>query len=133
MIFLRGNWCSLCTAQLQEVGDRADRLSVQGVAVRFISNQSVEQSRELTEKLQLRADFELMFDRELRMAKGLEIEGMNVAPLGINDYPRDAAMATVVALNEGGLVIFGDETDNYRVRPHPDTFLDAFDESLFLS
>ncbi|MGD1868958.1 MAG: hypothetical protein ACFB0F_05475 [Neomegalonema sp.] len=42
-------------------------------------------------------------------------------------YPADTVMATVVALDANGNVIFGDETDNYRVRPHPDTFLHVFE------
>ena len=42
-------------------------------------------------------------------------------------YPNDTVMATVIALDEQGNVIFGDETDNYRRRPHPDTFLGVFE------
>ena len=42
-------------------------------------------------------------------------------------YPDDTVMATVIALDEAGKVIFGDETDNYRVRPHPDTFIHVFE------
>ena len=45
-------------------------------------------------------------------------------------YPPDTVMATVIALDENGVVLFGDETDNYRVRPHPGMFLQVFDKSL---
>ena len=127
LVFFRGNWCPLCTAQLKEIWARADRLSALGVTVRFISNQAPEKSRELTGKLELSGDFEILFDRELRAAKGLAIEDIDGAPLGIVGYPRDTVMATVIALDQKGRVIFGDETDNYRVRPHPDIFLKVFE------
>ena len=41
-------------------------------------------------------------------------------------YPADTVMATAIALDAEGKVLFGDETDNYRVRPHPDTFMNVF-------
>ena len=127
IVFFRGNWCPLCTAQLKEIRHRADRISSLGVAVRFISNQSVEKSRELTKKLYLPNNFEILYDRDLRAAKGLAIEDIDGTPLGIVGFPRDTVMATVIALDQEGRVIFGDQTDNYRVRPHPDSFLNVFD------
>ena len=44
-------------------------------------------------------------------------------------FPVDTVMATVIALDEDGHVLFGDETDNYRLRPHPDTFLHVFEDA----
>ena len=127
IVFFRANWCPLCMAQLKEIVDRASQLSALGVQVRFVSNQSVEHSTELAQKLDLPSDFQILFDRDLRAAKRLEIQDEGGTPMGMVGYPRDTVMATVIALDEEGRVIFGDESDNYRVRPHPDTFMDVFE------
>ena len=123
VVFFRGNWCPLCMAQLRELRKRADRLAAASVQVKFVSNQNVEKSKELAGRLDLPGNFEVLHDRDLRAARKLSIEDVGGTPPGLRDYPADTVMATVIALDAKGRVVFGDETDNYRVRPHPDKFL----------
>jgi len=127
LVFFRGNWCPLCMAQFKEIRDRADRLAKAGVQVKFISNQSAEKSHELDKKMSLPSHFQMLVDKNLSAAKGLSIEDMGGTPFGLPGYPKDTVMATVIALDAGGAVLFGDETDNYRVRPRPDTFFHVFE------
>ena len=127
IVFFRGNWCPLCMAQLRELRVRADRLAAASVQVRFVSNQSVEKSRQLARTLNLPDHFDILHDRDLRAARALAIADVGGTPPGMRDYPADTVMATVIALDAGGSVIFGDETDNYRVRPHPDDFIPVFE------
>ena len=126
IVFFRANWCPFCMNQLKEVLAKADRLAKSAVKVKFISNQGIANSTRLAEKLNLPADFEILQDEDLRAAKDLGVADIGGAPAGMPGYPADTVMATVIALDEKGTVLFGDETDNYRVRPHPDTFLDVF-------
>ncbi len=128
LVFFRANWCPLCMAQLKEIRDRATRLQRAGVQVKFVSNQGIEHSKQLVEKLELPNNFEILQDDHLKAARALHIEDIGGAPVGMGDFPSDTVMATVIALDEQGNVIFGDETDNYRVRPHPDSFLQVFDD-----
>ena len=121
LVFYRANWCALCMGQLNEVRARAD--SLKDVSVKFISNQSAEHSRQLADKLDLPNHMELLMDPDLEAAKALGIADLGGTPLGMKGYPADTIMATVIALDEQGRVIFGNETDNYRVRPHPDAFM----------
>jgi len=127
LVFFRANWCPFCMNQLKEVKKSAERLKRQGVEVKFISNQGLENSRELAKKLDLPGHFEILQDEGLKAARALEIEDIDGSPVGMKGFPKDTVMATVIALDEEGRVLFGDETDNYRRRPHPDTFLDVFD------
>lgn len=127
LVFFRGNWCPLCMAQLRELTVRADQLAAVDVQVRFISNQGVARSRELAATLELPDHFEVLDDRKLAAAERLGIADIGGTPPGLKDYPADTVMATVIALDAEGCVIFGDQTDNYRVRPHPDVFLPVFD------
>lgn len=127
IVFFRANWCPFCMNQLKEVLAQADRIAKAGVKVKFISNQGMERNSELAKKLNLPSHFEILQDEDLSAAKALGIEDIGGAPVGMSGYPADTVMATVIALDATGKVIFGDETDNYRVRPHPDTFLHVFE------
>ena len=82
----------------------------------------------MAKKLALPTSFEILQDDDLRAAKALGIADIGGSPAGMSGYPADTVMATVIGLDENGKVIFGDETDNYRVRPHPDTFLHVFEK-----
>ncbi len=46
-------------------------------------------------------------------------------------YDSDTVLPTVIITDEKGKIIFVDLTDNYRVRPEPETFLQIIDESIF--
>ena len=127
IVFFRANWCPFCMNQLKEVRAHALRLKKAGVKVKFVSNQGVEHSLALTKQLDLPEHFEVLQDTGLRAARTLGIEDIGGSPAGMNNYPDDTVMATVIALDKDGKVSFGDETDNYRVRPHPDTFLHVFE------
>ena len=126
LVFFRANWCPFCMNQLKEVLKYADELKTLGVNVKFVSNQGASHSKKLAAKLNMPAHFEVLQDDDLAAAKTLGIEDMGGAPAGMPGYPSDTVMATVVALDNNTKVIFGDETDNYRVRPHPDTFISVF-------
>ena len=129
LVFFRANWCPFCMNQLKEVADNADRLAKNGVKVKFISNQGIDNSKKLADQMNLPTHFEILQDEGLKAAKVLGIADIGGAPSGMPGFPKDTVMATVIALDETGAVMFGDETDNYRMRPHPDTFLHVFDAS----
>ena len=128
IVFFRANWCPFCMNQLKEVIAKADRLQKSGTKVKFISNQGLKNSANLAKKLALPANFEILQDNDLRAAKILGTADIGGSPAGMPGYPDDTVMATVIGLDDSGKVIFGDETDNYRVRPHPDTFLHIFEK-----
>ncbi|SCZ69264.1 Peroxiredoxin [Epibacterium ulvae] len=127
LVFFRANWCPFCMNQLKEVKEKADQLAKAGVKVKFISNQGVKNSTKLAKDLDLPAHFEILQDNNLAAAKALGIDDIGGAPSGMPGYPVDTVKATVIGLDEEGKVIFGDETDNYRMRPHPETFLHVFE------
>ncbi|TDF39269.1 redoxin domain-containing protein [Alteromonadaceae bacterium M269] len=129
MVFFRANWCPFCMNQLKEVLNRAAELKKNNVQVKFISNQGVGLSSELAKSLDLPEHFEILQDDELKAAKALGIADIGGTPAGMSAYPADTVMATVITLDEKGFVTFGDETDNYRVRPHPDVFMPVLEKS----
>jgi hypothetical protein len=53
--------------------------------------------------------------------------------MGMMGYESDTVMPTAVLTDASGTVIFADLTDNYRVRPEPQIFLDILDKHLATS
>lgn len=123
-MFIRGNWCPLCMAQVHEVAAQYRVLEARGAEVFLISPQPERQ----TQKLSKRFDAPIRFcvDKDKRIAKRLGIEHIGGVPFGIpGGYATDSVLPTVVITDRNRKIIFADMTDNYRVRPEVSTFLEA--------
>jgi len=128
LVFYRGNWCPLCTAQVQEMADHYQQLSERGYQVLMISPQSEEE----TAKIARRFDVPMLFceDRDGDVAKQLGIFHERALPYGMEKmgYSADAVFPTVVITDKNHKIIWLDQTDNYRVRPEPQDFIRVIDE-----
>lgn len=123
-MFYRGNWCPLCMAQIKEVAERYRELTEYGVDVALVSPQSHDNTRTLANRFQV--PFHFLVDVEGRAATILDILSLDGTPWGMGalGYESDTVLPTVIMTNAAGEVIFADLTDNYRVRPEPDMFID---------
>ncbi|GAB4195799.1 MAG: hypothetical protein Tsb002_28600 [Wenzhouxiangellaceae bacterium] len=124
LLFYRGNWCPLCMAQIQEIAGHWRQLHALGVEVALISPQPQGHS----EKLAQRFDVPLRFfsDPNNRAAERLGIAAPGTLPLGMElwGYGADAVLPTVIVVDENGHIIKAHQTDNYRLRPEPDYFIE---------
>ena len=125
ILFYRGNWCPLCMAQIKEVVASYHKLADLGAQVVLVSPQPHSQTRLLAKKFNV--DFKFMTDKNNAAARTLGIVSEFGIPTGLEamGYNREAPMPTVIITNQEGKVIWAHETDNYRVRPEPETFLEA--------
>lgn len=123
-MFYRGNWCPLCMAQINEVAEHYRELNEYGVDVALVSPQSHDNTRILASKFQV--PFHFLVDIENRAATTLDILSPGGTPwgMGVLGYEADTVLPTVIMTNAAGEVIFADLTDNYRVRPEPQVFLE---------
>lgn len=133
IIFYRGNWCPLCMAQIKEVAGQYKALSEQGVKVALVSPQSHENSEGLAKKFDV--PFMFLVDKDNRAAKALDILSADGTPTGLEllGYDSDTVMPTVLITDASGKIIFADLTDNYRVRPEPETFIEILRQHNALS
>ncbi|MGB1087336.1 MAG: peroxiredoxin family protein, partial [Alphaproteobacteria bacterium] len=126
-MFFRGNWCPLCMAQIKEVADRYNELETLGAKMVLVAPQSHKNTQELAERFKV--NFTYLCDPENRAAKALGIEHLNGTPMGIAGYDADTVLPTVIVVDADGTILMADQTDNYRVRPEPDTFLNVLKEA----
>lgn len=128
-LFFRGNWCPLCMAQIKEVAKQYQRLGDKGVEVALISPQP----HAFTEKLAHKFDVPFLFlvDRDGLAAKTLGIWAPGGLPAGMQvmGYSSDTVLPTVILTDKEGKILYLDQTDNYRVRPEPETFIKIVEEN----
>ncbi len=123
LIFYRGNWCPFCTAQIKELMERYKEIDSLGVRVALIAPQPHENTVGIS-KIH-GAKFDFLTDEGNAAARTLGIEHKNGLPMGMQmmGYDSDTVMPTVIITGKDGKIVWTHETDNYRVRPEPDTYL----------
>ncbi|MFZ3017929.1 MAG: peroxiredoxin-like family protein [Gallionella sp.] len=126
-IFYRGNWCPFCMAQIKELAERYREIGALGVRIALIAPQPHDNTVALAQKFRLEASFEFLTDEDNAAARRLGIEHPNGLPAGMQmlGYDSDTVMPTVVITDRNGKILWTHETDNYRVRPEPDTYLEV--------
>lgn len=126
-IFYRGNWCPLCMAQIQEVVNQYKELEKRNTNMVLISSQPHKFTENLAKKHKV--PFHFLVDSDNIVAKQLGILHKNGLPAGFQvfGYDADVILPTVLITDKNNKIIFADLTDNYRVRPEPETFIRVID------
>jgi peroxiredoxin len=122
-LFYRGNWCPLCMAQIKEISEQYREINELGAEVLLISPQPHRFTVNLAKKMDV--PFMFLTDDKGKMAKKLGLYVKGGTPLGMEvlGFKSDTVLPTVIITDESGKIIYADQTDNYRVRPEPETFI----------
>jgi peroxiredoxin len=130
IMFYRGNWCPLCMAQVKEIAAQYRELARRGVDVVLVSPQPHTHTTALAARHGV--PFRFLVDHGGRAAKKLGLLHTAGLPMGLQalGYASDTVYPTVIITDKSGTIIYCDQTDNYRVRPEPETFLRVLDAQL---
>ena len=126
-MFIRGNWCPLCMAQVKELAADYRELERRGVEVFLISPQSEKHTKALAQRFDVPIRFSVDVGNKAARKLGIEHIGgvpFMMEPLG---YESESVLPTVILVDPDRRILFADLTDNYRVRPEPSTFLAVLD------
>ncbi len=128
-LFIRGNWCPLCVAQVRELAGQYQTLAARGIEVALISPQPLDETRALAERFKVA--FRYLTDPAAAAATSLGIRHDGGVPPGVTHlgYEQDTVFPTVIVIDEVGTIVFSDQTDDYRVRPEPALFVAALDSA----
>jgi peroxiredoxin len=126
-LFYRGNWCPLCMAQIKEIVAQYKEIEKRGIHMILVSPQPHSFSEALAKKHKV--PFHFLTDKNNTVAEKLGIFHKAGLPAGfqILGYETDTVMPTVIITDKKEKIIYIDETDNYRVRPEPETFFNIID------
>lgn len=127
-LFYRGNWCPLCMAQIKEIAASYRELGERGVQVLLVSPQPAGHTQQLAKRFDVPMRF--LVDPGNRAARALGIAAADGIPRGMEmlGYDSETVLPTVLLTGASGRILWSDQTDNYRVRPEPDTFLKVLGE-----
>jgi peroxiredoxin len=128
LMFVRGNWCPLCMAQIDEVAEIYQYLAEKGTRVVVVAAQGQSHTRELAARYEV--PFMFCFDKDGAAANSLGIAHIGGRPAGLGGDGEDTIFPTVIITDAEGKVIFADQTDNYRVRPEPEVFLEIIETQI---
>ena len=128
-LFFRGNWCPLCVAQIREVSAQYRELAKRGAEVVLISPQPHDNTRSLSKRFD--APMRFLVDPKARAARTLGLLHEAGLPMGFQalGYDSDTVLPTVIITGSTLRILWLSQTDNYRVRPEPETFLQVLDEA----
>jgi peroxiredoxin len=128
-VFIRGNWCPLCVAQVRELAGQYQSLAARGIEVALISPQPLDETRALAERFGVA--FRYLQDPAATAASSLGLRHERGVPPGVTKlgYEPDTVFPTVIVIDESGTAVFSDQTDDYRVRPEPALFIAALDSA----
>ena len=128
ILFYRGNWCPLCIAQIREIATQYQELARRGVQILLISPQPQSHTESLSHKFDV--PFIFLVDKDNQAARTLQIAHQDGTPAGFNvmGYAAETVYPTIIITDAANHSIFADLTDNYRLRPEPETFLRIIDE-----
>ncbi|MGI9223717.1 MAG: peroxiredoxin-like family protein [Woeseiaceae bacterium] len=132
-IFYRGNWCPLCMAQIKEIAAEYQQLEELGVRVALVSPQPHRFTKGLAKRFDVAFDF--LTDENNRAARVLGLAQPHGLPMGMQvlGYDSETVLPTVIITDVGGRILWVHETDNYRVRPEPGTYLDVLRQSSVIA
>jgi peroxiredoxin len=114
-------------AQIDEIAASYKKFADNNINVVFIAPQSSKNTQKLAEKFNL--DFKFYTDENNQSAKKLGIAHAYGLPMGFQvlGYDSETVYPTVIAIDENGIILYNDQTDNYRLRPEPEDLLKIFD------
>ena len=126
LFFHRGNWCPLCMAQIDEIADLYKKFEENNINLVFISPQPEQNTKRLAAKYKL--SFNFYTDKNNKVAKQLGLVHMFGLPFGFQalGYDSHSVYPTVIAVDARGVVLYNDQTSNYRLRPEPQELLKVF-------
>jgi peroxiredoxin len=129
LIFYRGNWCPFCTSQIADIAAQYRKFEQLGVKVLLISSQAQSHHEQLAERFDIPVGF--LRDKNNNAARSLGIASAWGLPMGLQllGYGSETVLPTVIITAADGSILWADQTDNYRVRPEPESLLIVLEQA----
>jgi len=120
-LFIRGNWCPLCVAQVKELATQYQTLSALNCQIFILSSQPPKENQKLAKQFDMPIQF--LHDEDNKTAKLLGIDHIGGTPFGLPGYEANTALPTIIITDPENTIVVLDQTDDYRIRPEPESFI----------
>ncbi|WP_405228786.1 peroxiredoxin family protein [Lentisalinibacter sediminis] len=122
LVFLRGNWCPFCSAQVENLTQHYRQISELGARLILVVPKPQQTTRRVAELFDV--DFTFWMDPDLTAARELGI----VHPEGVpadyrDDYGADTLRPVSVVIDSEGIIRYANRSKDVRERPDPAEFV----------
>jgi len=129
ILFVRGNWCPFCSAQVKELTQYYREITDLGARLILITPQPLDTTRRVAEFFKV--DFDFWLDENLSVTKqlGLLLEG-GVPQSYDTEYGQDTVWPTTVVVDASGIIRYTELSKRISDRPDPKILLREIRNSL---
>ncbi len=122
MLFVRGNWCPFCTAQVEDLAGHYREISEAGAKLIFVTPMPLETTKRVGEFY--RIEFDYWLDENLKAIEqlGLKIDG-GVPESLRKEYGDNTVWPVALVLDGDNVIRYAEISKTIKDRPSPDRLL----------
>lgn len=122
ILFVRGNWCPFCNAQVSELTEHYRDIIDLGARLVLITPKPLETTRRVASFFEL--EFEFWLDEDLEVAKQLGLLHVAGVPKSYDkEYGRDTVWPTSLVVDAAAVIRYADLSKHVSDRPDPEVLL----------
>ncbi len=122
ILFVRGNWCPFCSAQVENLTAHYKSIVDLGGRLILVTPKPLETTRRVAEFFEVEFDFWL--DENLAIARQLDLLDEGGVPEDYNqEYGSDTVWPVAVVIDRAGTITFVEQSKDRSDRPDPQVLL----------
>lgn len=122
LLFVRGNWCPFCSAQVENLAGHYKSISNLGARLILITPKPLATTRRVADFFDV--DFEFWLDEDLRVARQLDLLLEDSVPKAHREeYGEDTVWPTALVIDGEGIIRFAALSKFLADRPNPETLV----------
>jgi peroxiredoxin len=129
LLFVRGNWCPFCTAQVRELTDHYKEIVNLGARLILLTPRPLETTRRVAKFFEV--DFEFWLDDGLAVTKQLGLLQKSGVPKSYDtEYGRDTIWPTAIVVDPAGIIRYTELSKHISDRPDPEVLIRELKKAL---
>ena len=129
ILFVRGNWCPFCTAQVKELTQYYREITDLGARLILVTPKPLETTRRVAEFFEV--DFDFWLDKELAVTQKLGLLQEGGVPKSYDrEYGRDTIWPTTLVIDAAGVIRYAELSKHISDRPDPKVLLNEIRNTL---
>lgn len=129
LLFVRGNWCPFCSAQVENLTSHYKAISELGARLIFVTPTPLETTRRVADFYAV--DFDFWLDKNLDIARSLGLVLKDGVPKGHRqEYGEDTVWPTAVVIDKNSVIRYTVLSKFLADRPNPKDLLEQLQAAL---
>lgn len=129
ILFVRGNWCPFCNAQVKNLTAHYKNITDLGARLVLLTPKPLETTRRVAEFFEV--EFEFWLDDSLRVTEQLGLLQKSGVPMSYDrEYGRDTVWPTALVVDAAGIIRYTELSKHISDRPDPELLLRELQKTL---